>query len=442
MSTETVPHVPHDLDAERAVLGTVMDSRRALEEVTAAGLEPHHFYRPAHQTVFAAVRDLADAGDPVNPVAVVAALTKSGDITRVGGAPYLHDLVAAAVPAAQAGWFARIVQDRHTRREIVQAGIRVTQLGSSEAGDVDDLVEQVRETVDGVTAPPTAATSMTRLGDTLAAYLDALEQPVDSSDFVPLPYQDLNDMLGGLRPGQLVVVAGRPGMGKTTLATDFARCAAIRHQLPTAVFSLEMSTTELTHRIMAAEARVPLHALIRHELTDDDWQRVGRVAGDIGAAPLHIDDTPTATLAHIRARLRHLARTTPARLVIVDYLQLMSSPGRVENRQQEVSAIARGLKLLAKEFGTTIVVGAQLNRGPEQRADKKPMVADLRESGAIEQDADVVMLLYRDDVYEKESPRAGELDIIVGKHRNGATGTVTVAYQGHYARATDMHPGA
>jgi replicative DNA helicase len=227
----------------------------------------------------------------------------------------------------------------------------------------------------------------------------------------------------------------------STLALDLARAAAIKHRLATAMFSLEMSRNEITMRLLSAEARVPLQAMRTGQLGEDDWTRLARRMSEVVDAPLFIDDSPNMSMMEIRAKCRRLKQRHDLRMVIVDYLQLMTSPRRVENRQQEVSEMSRSLKLLAKEVDVPVVAISQLNRGPEQRNDKRPLLSDLRESGSIEQDSDVVILLHREDAYERESPRAGEADMIVAKHRNGPTTTVTVAFQGHYSRFVDMAPG-
>jgi replicative DNA helicase len=224
----------------------------------------------------------------------------------------------------------------------------------------------------------------------------------------------------------------------STLGLDLARSAAIKHQMTTVIFSLEMGRNEITMRLLSAEARVPLHHMRAGRMNDDDWNRIARRTGEVSGAPLFIDDSPNMTMMEIRAKCRRLKQRHDLRLVIVDYLQLMTSGKRIESRQQEVAEFSRALKLLAKELEVPVIAISQLNRGPEQRQDKKPMLSDLRESGSIEQDADMVILLHREDAYEKESPRAGEADFIVAKHRNGPTATITVAFQGHYSRFVDM----
>jgi replicative DNA helicase len=255
---------------------------------------------------------------------------------------------------------------------------------------------------------------------------------------VPTGFADLDALTNGLHPGQMVVIAARPAVGKSTLALDFARAAAIKNNMATVLFSLEMGRNEITMRLLSAEARVPLSTMRTGQMNDDDWARLARRMSEVADAPLFIDDSPNMTMMEIRAKCRRLKQRNDLKFVIIDYLQLMSSPKRVENRQQEVSDLSRSLKLLAKELDVPVVALSQLNRGPEQRTDKKPLLSDLRESGSIEQDSDVVILLHREDLYERESPRAGEADLIVAKHRNGPTMTVTVAFQGHYSRFMDM----
>ena len=287
-----------------------------------------------------------------------------------------------------------------------------------------------------------------RVSEDFAVLADMLQPTLDEIEAigahggvmtgVPTGFADLDALLNGLHAGQLIVVAGRPGLGKSTAAMDFVRHAAVRHGLASAIFSLEMSKVEIVMRILAAEARVPLHVLRSGQLSDDDWTKLARRMGEISEAPLFVDDTPNMNLMEIRAKARRLQAAARPAPVVVDYLQLMTSPKRVESRQQEVADLSRGLKLLAKEIDCPVVAVSQLNRGPEQRTDKRPQLSDLRESGSIEQDADVVILLHRDDYYDKESPRAGEADFIVAKHRNGPTDTVTVAAQLHLSRFVDM----
>jgi replicative DNA helicase len=306
--------------------------------------------------------------------------------------------------------------------------------------DVDDVVDLAQQAIYDVTERRVNE-DFSVLADLLPPTLDEIEAVGSRGGGmtgVPTGFEELDRLLNGLHPGQLIIVAGRPGLGKSTAAMDFARSASVKHSMASAIFSLEMSKIEIVTRMLSAEAKVPMHVLRSGQLSDDDWTRLARRMGEISEAPVFVDDTPNMTLMEIRAKARRLKQRHDLKLVVVDYLQLMTSPKRVESRQQEVADLSRGLKLLAKEIECPVIAVSQLNRGPEQRTDKRPQLSDLRESGSIEQDADVVILLHRDDYYDKESPRAGEADFIVAKHRNGPTDTVTVAAQLHFSRFVDM----
>ncbi|MEV4535616.1 replicative DNA helicase [Asanoa sp. NPDC049518] len=434
---------PQDVAAEQSVLGGMLLSKDAIADVIEI-LKTGDFYRPIHATVFDAILDLYGRGEPADAVTVAAALADSGDLMRIGGAPYLQTLMASVPTAANAGYYARIVAERAVLRRLVEAGTRIVQLGygsASGAGrDVDDVVDLAQQAIYDVTEK--------RVSEDFAILADMLQPTLDEIEAVgaqggvmtgvPTGFTDLDRLLNGLHAGQLVIVAGRPGLGKSTASMDFARNAAIRHNCASAIFSLEMSKVEIVMRLLSAEARVPLHVLRSGQLSDDDWTKLARRMGEISEAPLFVDDTPNMNLMEIRAKARRLKQRHDLKMIVVDYLQLMSSPKRTESRQQEVAELSRGLKLLAKEVECPVIAVSQLNRGPEQRTDKRPQLSDLRESGSIEQDADVVILLHRDDYYDKESPRAGEADFIVAKHRNGPTDTVTVAAQLHLSRFVDM----
>ncbi|HKE65279.1 MAG TPA: replicative DNA helicase [Micromonosporaceae bacterium] len=434
---------PQDVAAEQCVLGGMLLSKDAIADVIEI-LRSNDFYQPRHATVFDTILDLYGRGEPADSITIAAALVDSGDIGRVGGVAYLHTLIASVPTAANAAYYARIVSERAVLRRLIEAGTRIVQLGyGSAAGagrDTDDIVDLAQQAVYEVTERRVSE-DFARLSELLQPTLDEIETVGSQGDVmtgVPTGFGDLDRLLNGLHPGQLIIIAGRPGLGKSTAAMDVARSASVRHNLASAIFSLEMSKVEIVTRLLSAESRVPLHILRSGQLSDDDWTKLARRMGEISEAPLYVDDTPNMNLMEIRAKARRLRQRHDLKLVIVDYLQLMTSPRRVESRQQEVAELSRGLKLLAKEIECPVIAVSQLNRGPEQRTDKRPQLADLRESGSIEQDADVVILLHRDDYYDKESPRAGEADFIVAKHRNGPTDTVTVAAQLHLSRFVDM----
>jgi len=268
--------------------------------------------------------------------------------------------------------------------------------------------------------------------------MEAIESRGGTLAGVPTGFAELDELTNGLHPGQMVIVAARPAVGKSTLALDFARSAAIKHKLTTAFFSLEMSQTEIVMRLLSAEAQVALNHIRNGKMTEDDWARVVQKTVQVSEAPLFIDDSPNLTMMEIRAKARRLKQRHDLKFVIIDYMQLMTSGKKVENRQVEVSEFSRQIKLLAKELQIPVLALSQLNRGSEQRTDKKPLLSDLRESGSLEQDADMVILLHRDDVYDRETTRVGEADLIVAKHRNGPTATIVTAFQGHYSRFIDM----
>jgi len=430
---------PADQAAEQAVLGAMLLSKDAIADVVES-LKLEDFYRPAHATIYSAILDLYGRGEPADAVMVAGELTRSGEIARIGGAAYLHTLVSMVPTAANASYYARIVAERSLLRRMVTAGTRIVQMGYAGEGDVFDLVDRAQAEVYELTSGRSTEDYLP-LRDIFDGTLNEIEAIANHGGQmvgVPTGFTDLDALTNGLHGGQLVIVAARPAIGKSTLGLDLARSASIKNGLTSVIFSLEMARNEIVMRLMSAEAQVPLAHMRSGQMSDVDWQKLARKSGSIVEAPLFIDDSPNMSMMEIRAKCRRLKQKHDLRLVIVDYLQLMSSGKRVESRQQEVAEFSRALKLLAKELEVPVIAISQLNRGPEQRQDKKPMMSDLRESGSLEQDADVVILLHREDAYEKESPRAGEADFIVAKHRNGPTATVTVAFQGHYSRFVDM----
>ncbi|MCL2849043.1 MAG: replicative DNA helicase, partial [Micrococcales bacterium] len=388
---ERVP--PQDLDAERSVLGGMMISKDAIADVVEQ-LRGADFYRPAHELVYDAIIDLYGRGEPADAVTVADELTKRGNLGRVGGAPYLHTLISSVPTAASAGYYARIVQERAVLRRLVEAGTRIVQLGyGTDGGDVDDLVNTAQAEVYAVTERK-ASEDYLPLAALIPDTLDEIESVAGRSGAlhgVPTGFADLDRLTNGLHPGQMIVLAARPAIGKSTLGIDVARSASVKHGLTSVVFSLEMSRNEITMRLLAAEARVHLQKLrTGQHMGDEDWKRVAEAAGRVSEAPLFIDDSPNMSLMEIRAKCRRLKQRHDLKLVIIDYLQLMSSGKRVESRQQEVSEFSRALKLLAKELEVPLIAISQLNRGPEQRGDKKPQMSDLRESGCLVADTRVL----------------------------------------------------
>ncbi len=428
---------PQDVIAEQSVLGGMLLSKDAISDVVEI-LRERDFYRPAHELIYDAIIDLYGRGEPADPVTVSAELTKRGDLVRAGGAPYLHTLISSVPTAANAGYYAKIIRERAIMRRLVEAGTKIVQLGYTDEGEVDDAVDQAQAEVFAVTERR-EADDYVQLSQLLPAALDEIEKISAGivGQGVKTGFKDLDALTNGFHPGNMIVLAARPAVGKSTLGLDIARYASIHKGETSVIFSLEMSRSEITMRMLSAEARVPLNNIRSGNLNEEEWSRMARRMGEISQAPMFIDDSPNLSLMEIRAKSRRLKQRHNLKLIVIDYLQLMTSGKRVENRQQEVAEFSRQLKILAKELNVPIVAISQLNRSPEQRADKKPMLSDLRESGSIEQDADVVILLHREDLYDSQN-RSGEADLIVAKHRNGPTRTITVSAQLHFARFTDM----
>ena len=431
---------PQDLVAEQSVLGGMMLSKDAIADCVEV-LRGIDFYRPAHEAIYEAIIDLYGRGEPADAVTVSDELTKRGEISRIGGPAYLHTLIQSVPTAANAGFYAEIVRERAVLRRLVDAGTKIVQLGYSNDGmEVDDIVNAAQAEVYAVAERRTAE-DYVPLKDIIEGTVDEIESAGHRGEGmtgVPTGFYELDELTQGLHAGQMIVIAARPAVGKSTFALDFARSAAIKHNMTTVFFSLEMGRNEIAMRLLSAEATIGLQDLRKGTIKDEQWGKIATTMGRMNDAPLFIDDSPNMSLMEIRAKCRRLKQRHDLKLVVLDYLQLMSSGKRVESRQQEVSEFSRALKLLAKELEVPVIALSQLNRGSEQRTDKKPMVSDLRESGSIEQDADMVILLHREDIYDKESPRAGEADVIVAKHRNGPTKTIVVGFQGHYSRFSNM----
>ena len=405
---------PHDVAAEQCVLGGMLLSKDAISDVIEV-IRPTDHYRPAHQLVHEAILDLYARGEPADPITVANELTRRGELSRIGGAPYLHTLIASVPTAANAGYYARIVRERAILRRLVEAGTRIVQFGYAGDADADDLVDRAQAEVYAVT-DRRIGEDYHPLSEIMPAALEEIEAigaHGGGISGVPTGFADLDALTNGLHAGQMVVIAARPAVGKSALALDFARSATIRHGLPAVVFSLEMGRNEITMRLLSAEARVPMHVMRTGQMSDDDWGRLAKRMSEVADAPLFIDDSPNMSLMEIRAKCRRLKQRHDLKLVIIDYLQLMSSPKRVESRQQEVSEMSRSLKLLAKELEVPVVALSQLNRGPEQRQDKKPMLSDLRESGCVTADTTVFRADTGSPVTFSELLRNGWTDVLV-----------------------------
>ena len=435
---------PQDLAAEQSALGGMLLSKDAIADVLQR-LRPADFYRPAHQNVFDAILDLYGRGEPADAVTVAAELDRRGLLRRIGGAPSLHTLIATVPTAANAGYYAGIVAEKAVLRRLVEAGTRVVQYGyaGADGAEVAEVVDRAQAEIYDITERRSVR-DCEPLEDLLQSTMDEIDAIASNGGLtagVPTGYRDLDAVTNGLCPGQMIIIAARPGIGKSAMACDLLRSCSIRNGMASVIFSLEMSKSELVMRLLSAEAKVRMADMRSGRMTDDDWTRLASRMSDLSSAPLFIDDSPNLTMTEIRAKARRLKQRHDLRLIVIDYLQLMSSGKRYESRQQEVSDLSRSIKLLAKELEVPVVALSQLNRGPEQRLDKKPMLSDLRESGSIEQDSDIVMLLHRPDATNPDDPRAGEIEVLVAKQRSGPQARVSLTHRAQFVSFCDLARG-
>ena len=427
---------PHNLEAEESLLGAMLLSRDAIADAVEHA-ETVHFYRPANAHVFDAISGLYASGDPADPVTVAAELERMGVLEMVGGLDGLISLQVNTPATSNAGKYAQIVAERYLLRRLIETANEIADLGYSRPDDVLRAVDEAENMMFQV-AQGRVADTMGKIHDLLDETLDRLEQLYEAGEGItgtPTGFIDLDELLSGLQPSALIIVGARPAMGKTAFALNVAAHAAVREQKPTLIFSLEMGHLELTQRMLCSEANVDAKNMRDGKLNEDDWTRISNGIGRLADAPMWIDDNPNLTIMEIRAKARRLkSQAGGLGLIIVDYLQLMSGRAGAENRQVEVSEISRGLKILARELECPVIGLSQLSRTLEMRQDKRPMLADLRESGAIEQDADVVMFLYRDEVYNPDSSDKGSAEVIIAKHRSGPIGTKRLVFLGQYTR--------
>jgi replicative DNA helicase len=428
---------PHNLDAEISVVGAMLLSRDAIAEVSEI-VGPEDFYRGAHRTMFEAIRGLYDRGEPADAITLADELQSRGTLEDVGGAVGIADITAAVPTAANALYYAKIVAEHSLRRRLVDAGTHITRLGYSQTEDVEEAVDEAESLVYRL-AQSGRVSEFTLMKDLVTRGFELIEKLHDNNSAItglPTGFHDLDELTAGLQPSNLVILAARPAMGKSTLVTNIAANVAVELRKPVVLFSLEMSQMEVVQRLLAAEARIDSKRLSTGRLEDAHWIDLSRAVGRLAEAPLFIDDTPGINLMEIRSKCRRLKQQHGLDLVIVDYLQLMQAHRRADNRVQEVAEMSRGLKILAKELDVPVVALSQLSRRPEDRTDRRPQLADLRESGSIEQDADIVAFIYRDEVYNPDSGHQGEAELIISKHRNGPTKTINLVFHAAKMRFT------
>jgi replicative DNA helicase len=441
-ASPTAPVPPQNLEAEESVLGAMMLSPGAIGAVSEV-LDASDFYRESHAVIYRAALALYAKGEPVDAITLVDELEERSELEAAGGRVRIHELAALVPASANAGHYARIVREMATLRGLIRAGGEIAQLGWDRPGETPDLVDRAEQVVfDLSQARVTSEFSHIEelLKDSFERITALYEAGADVTG-TPSGFRDLDRLTSGFQPGNLIIVAARPSMGKSGLGLCMAANLAVRAEVPTALFTLEMSKTEVTQRLMCSEAKVESQRLRTGKLGTDDWPRLTAACDRLAKAPIYVDDQGSITMMEIRSKARRLKTREPSLgLIIVDYLQLMTSGSSVENRVQEVSQISRSLKILARDLDVPILAMSQLSRAVEQRHDKRPILSDLRESGSIEQDADLVMFIYRDEYYNEESDQQGIAEVHLAKHRNGPTDTVKLSFLKRYAKFADLAP--
>jgi len=430
---------PHSIQAEQSVLGGLMLDNQAWEQIAdRVGMED--FYRKEHRLIFHAIEALAEESKPFDVITLAEGLGQHDNLEEVGGLAYLGTLAKDTPSAANIRAYADIVRERSVTRQLIHVGNEIANSGFQPEGRtstelLDAAERQVFEIAEQRTKTGGGFSPLKSLLTKAVDRIETLFQLDNPFTGVASGFTDFDAMTAGLQPADLIIVAGRPSMGKTSFAMNVAENVAIGSKVPVAVFSMEMPGDALAMRMMSSLGRINQHRVRTGKLEDDEWPRLTSAVSILSEAKLFIDDTPALTPTELRARARRLMREQKELgLIVIDYLQLMQAPGSAENRTNEISAISRSLKALAKELNVPVIALSQLNRSLEQRTNKRPIMSDLRESGAIEQDADLVVFIYRDEVYNEESPDKGKAEIIIGKHRNGPIGTVNLTFQGEFTK--------
>jgi replicative DNA helicase len=437
---------PHDLDAERAVIGAMLVSESAVAAV-AERLDAEDFYSEVHRIIYAAMMRLYSRGDPIDQLTLTNELRSVNEFERIGGRPYVFQIVESVPTAANAGRYADIVRGKALLRAVIDVGSRITEDAFREPENVSEALDSAEQLIYGV-SNKTLREHLAPIKDLAPGTLEMIQRLYEQEGEVTgveTGFEDLDRLTTGFHKSDLVILAARPAMGKTAMALNAIWHASGEKKMPVAIFSLEMSKEQLVQRLISQTTRIPAQALRSGNVKAEDWPKLVRGVAEVARAPIWIDDTAGVTLMEIRAKVRRLSSQLnatgerPLALVVVDYLQLMIGQGnRQENRQQEIAEISRGLKVLARDLDVPVLAIAQLSRAVEARHDKRPLLSDLRDSGAIEQDADMVMFLYRDEYYNSESDDKGIAEVIVGKHRNGPTGKVQLAWLEQYTKFASL----
>jgi len=438
---QVAPVPPQNLDAEESVLGAMMLSPGAIGAVSEI-LDAGDFYRDSHSKIYRAALALYAKGEPVDAITLVDELEQRSELEQIGGRVRVHELAALVPATANAAHYARIVREMATLRGLIEAGAEVARLGWDRPGETAELVDRAEQVIFELTQNRITS-EFAHIEDLLKESFERITALYEAGAEVtgtPSGFRELDRLTSGFQPGNLVIVAARPSMGKSALGLCIAANLAVRHDVPVALFTLEMSKAEVTQRLMCSEAKVESQRLRTGKLAVDDWPRLTAACDKLAKAPIYVDDTGSITMMELRSKARRMkSREQALGLIAVDYMQLMTSGTSAENRVQEVSQISRSLKVLARDLDVPILAMSQLSRAVEQRHDKRPILSDLRESGSIEQDADLVMFIYRDEYYQgEESDQQGLAEVILAKHRNGPTDAIKLSFLKRYAKFADL----
>ncbi|MBU0566567.1 replicative DNA helicase [bacterium] len=435
MSGARIP--PQSLEAETSLLGAMLLDKDAISNSIEILGEGEVFYRGAHQRIYQAILDLYEKNEPVDIVTLTESLKERGDLEAIGGTTYLTTLLNSVASAANAAYYARIVKEKGTLRGLIKAADQISNLAYEEEGDVPFILDKSEQLIFNV-FQARISRGFVSLKDMLHDSFEVIEELARRKEHitgVPTGFIDLDNLTSGFQPSDLIIIAGRPSMGKSSLALNIVQYAGVKTKVPTAIFSLEMSREQVVQRLLCAEARVDAHKLRTGYLSDSDWPKLTTAAGVLSETPIYIDDSPAISVLELRAKARRLKAKHNLGLIVIDYLQLMQGRTGSESRQQEVSEISRNLKSLARELNIPVVALSQLSRAVEARTERRPQLSDLRESGAIEQDADVVGFVYREELYKPDDEEVkGKAELIIGKQRNGPTGVVKLAFIKKYTK--------
>jgi|LFRM01.1.fsa_nt_gb replicative DNA helicase len=430
---------PHSLEAEQSVLGSMLLDKEAVA-AAAEVLQGEDFYSDAHKEIYEAILDIYDRGEPVDLVTLAEELRQRGTLEAAGGGTYISDLAMAVPSTANVGYYIRIVEEKSILRKLISASNEIIKESYEASEDLDIIIDHAEKKIFDISQKKNARSFESIKTILLETYAQIEELTKNKGKIVGVPtgFYDFDMRTSGLHPSDFILIAARPSMGKTSFAINIAQNAAVRHSIPVAIFSLEMAKEQLVQRMLSSEAHIELQKIRTGDLTEEDWIKLVQAATPLSQAPIFIDDTPAISAMEIRSKARRLKMEHDLGLIVIDYLQLMSGRGRYESRQQEVSDISRSLKALARELQVPVVALSQLSRGPESRQDHRPLLSDLRESGAIEQDADLVVFLYRDEYYNPDTEKKNIAEAIIAKQRNGPTGTVELAWLGQYTKFVSL----